>query len=507
MESRESRGPAGGAAGLLERERELELLTGALERAAEGDAGIVVIKGDAGLGKSSLLECTSQLARDCQFEVLRARGGSLERTLGWGVARQLFEARVARAATAERRSLLRRSASLAAPVLGLVAAGEDEQSPVKDFHFEHGLYWLVCNLVERAPLALLIDDVQWCDDATLEWLLYLVRRSERLPLLVVVATRPGEPGAPTALLELVAAEPVARTHELSALGEAATETLLERAYGSTVDHEFGVAFHLRTGGNPLFVTELAAELAAEGVDPVASATSRVRTLTPEGVSRVTVLRLARLSESALELARAAAVLEPAAELRYASDLAGLAEGAAATAFDELVEARVLSAAHPLTFVHPLIGSVVYDDLPPARRAMMHKRAARLLVGESEEAGRVAAHLLRTARGGDRWVVDELRIAAERELARGSPSTAAQLLRRARSEPPAVEALAGLLLELGRAESLSGEKAGVQTLRAAMAASTDARQRGEIAHYSWVACCCGAAIPARQSTRRGPWRTN
>jgi DNA-binding CsgD family transcriptional regulator len=468
---------------LLEREYELAKLTDMLDRGAGGDARVVLIEGSPGLGKTSLINWVSEQARERGFAVLAARGGSLERTLGWGVARQLFEELVVRSSPSRRRSLLRGSAALAGPVLSLDDTLDETDSAgpgaLKDFRLVHGLYWLICNVCQRAPAALLIDDVQWCDDATLEWLLYLVRRSERLPLLVVVATRSGETPR-SDLLRLIAAEPITETVTLSPLGLTATEALLERAYGVHVDAEFGLACHDWTGGNPLFVTELAAELATEGIDPVRSSAPRVSTLRPAGASRVMLLRFTRLSGPALDLARAVAVLESAAELRHASLLAGLDDDDTAPALDELVAARVLGAEGPLRFTHPLIGGVVYEDVPPSRRAAMHRRAARVLADAGADPGVIGTHLLRSTPSGDPWVVTELRSAAEREMSKGSPSTAIEFLRRAVAEPPFADAVDRVLLDLGRCEVQSGDTAGIDTLQSALATSTDVRQRAQIA---------------------------
>ena len=476
----ETRGTSGATSGLLERTSELEMLADAVAAARDGRASALVIEGDAGVGKSALLEAATQIAEREELTVLRARGGSLERTLGWGVARQLFEALIVRAAPATRRALLRGSAALAAPLLGVADAINEPQGSTHDSQLEHGLYWLTSNLTERTPLALLIDDAHWCDDTTLGWWLYLLRRTEGLPLLMIIGTRSGEPGAPTALLDLIAAEPIVRTTRLRTLGVESTEELLERTYGSPVDHSFGLACHAWTGGNPLFVSELAAELATEGVEPVASAAPRVRSLTPTGASRVTLLRLSRLSEQALELARATAVLDPTAEQWLARALAALSEDDVGAALDELVEGRILSAANQLTFVHPLIGAIVYDDLPAARRADMHRRAAQLLVEAGSEPGLISAHLLRTRPAGDPWVVTQLLAGAEIELGLGSPSTAVELLRRARREPPTHTALGDTLFALGRAEARAGDRAATDTLRQALVESGDSRQRGEIA---------------------------
>jgi DNA-binding CsgD family transcriptional regulator/tetratricopeptide (TPR) repeat protein len=465
--------------GLLERDRELKSLADGFERAVAGEASVLLIEGEPGLGKSSLLDHAARIAAERSFKVLRARGGMLERTLGWGIARQLFEDLIVRAPAAERRALLRGSAALAGPVLG-VGSVSGEPGPLGDRRLEHGLTWLVSNLTERAPLALLIDDAQWADDAGLEWLLYLVRRAERMPLVLIVATRSGEPDAPRELLDPLAAEPVTSTIVLAALTIGGVEALLERTCHATVDREFGQACLEWTGGNPLFLTHLASELQTGGIEPVRSAAPSVRRLMPAGASRVTLLRLARLSEAAIALARAIAVLESAAQLLIAAKLADLGEDDAVRALDELVDARLLAPGYPLRFAHPLVGGIVYEDQSPGRRAIAHRRAARLLADVGEEPGRVAAQLMRSEPAGDPWVVEELRAAAERELVRGSPATAARLLRRALSEPPAAASITGTLFELGTAESLLGAPEAIETLRRGLAAATDPRTRAEIA---------------------------
>jgi DNA-binding CsgD family transcriptional regulator len=110
---------------------------------------------------------------------------------------------------------------------------------------------------------------------------------------------------------------------------------------------------------------------------------------------------------------------------------------------------------------------------------LHKEAAHLLRDIGVDPGRVAAHLLRGPAAGDGWVVEVLRHAAKRELARGSPSTALELLRRALSEPPR-ENRQEVMLELGEAELVAGDGAGIDTLRGALDASDDPLERGRIA---------------------------
>jgi DNA-binding CsgD family transcriptional regulator len=488
---------------LLERDAEIALLDRALERAADGQSGLIVIEGDAGLGKSSLLTQACGLAQARGFTSLTARGGVLERTFGWGVARQLLEETVVRASAADQEAMLRGSAVLAMPVLGLARQDDSTDRAVRDFHFEHGLYWLACNLAERGPLALVIDDVHWCDDATLSWLLYLFRRAATLPLAAIIAMRPGESGAPSELLDLLAAEPLAERVALAPLGLQATGALLRNAYGADVEPAFQAACHEWTGGNPLFVSELAGELVVERVAPVGASAERMRALMPTGAARTVLLRIARLSGNAQRLARASAVLESDVDRRHAMALAELGAREAEAAFDELVAANVLMPALEMRFVHPLISGIIYADTPAAIRASMHERAARLLEEERADPGRVAAHLLRCSPAGNPSVVAQLRAAAARELERGSPSTAVTLLERARSEPPAAREMVPVLFALGRAEALTGDPAGEQTLREALAASVDELERGMIAlHLGRLLVIAGEPSAAAEVARGG-----
>ena len=462
---------------LLERDRELKAIGRALDGAAEGSGRLLVLEGEAGIGKTALLGYAAGEAERRGFRVQRARAGALERSLGFGVASQLFEADVVQATAAARRSFLAGSAALAGPLFG-IDPPRPGASAGGDFHLQHGLYWLVANLADRGPVALLIDDVHWSDDATLRWLVYLARRMESLPLLVASAVRTGEPDAPADLLAELGAAAMAETLRPRPLGASATAELVQSAYAEGVEPEFGSACHEWTGGNPMFAGELASELAAEGVAPLAASVPRMRRLTPPSIARVTLLRLARLPEPAVALARAAAIVGTGSELRYAAALAELDD--ATEAADALVAAHFLDSGDPLRFRHPLVASVVYDDMAPGRRAAAHARAARLLADGGADPGRVAAQLLRAAPEGDAWAVEALIGGARRELSRGSAPTAVALLRRAREEPPGRDALPRLLHELGLAESLAGDRAAADTLRAALEASTDPEERGWIA---------------------------
>jgi DNA-binding CsgD family transcriptional regulator len=458
----------------LEREPELERLRAGAAAARDGAGGLLLVEGDPGVGKTSLLAAATEIAVEEGLAALLARGGELEATSGFAIVQQLLERSVAAAAGGERERLLAGAGGLAAAPLGLAPAGRPPLDPAQA---RHGLYWLLANLAEREPTALLIDDAHWADRASLDWLLYLVRRIERLPVLVVVAHAPGEPVAARSLLDALAVEPVAATIRLSPLSEAGTAAALATLDGGTVEQDFAAACHAWTGGNPHFLAETAAELAAEGLAPGREAIERLRSLAPERVAAVTQLRLGRLSAEAGELAAALAILGGEAPVDQAADLAGIDRAAAVAAADELAVARFVAVAPRLRFLAPMIGRAVYEGLGPARRTADHGRAARLLEDGGAGAGAVAAQLLHAAPGGDPWAVGRLREAATEELGRGSATGAVALLRRALAESPGGQEGAATRTMLGLAESVAGDPAGLDSLRAGFEAAEGPARAG------------------------------
>ena len=162
---------------LLERGGELARIEQAVDALRRGHGGVLVIQGAAGIGKSSLLRAFCEHSAIHQVHTLTARASELERDFGFGVVRQLLERRVIRAAESERAELLAGASALAGPVLGLGGTVGDS------FAALHGLYWLVANLTIGAPLVLAVDDLQWVDEPSSRWLVYLCHRLEGLPVL------------------------------------------------------------------------------------------------------------------------------------------------------------------------------------------------------------------------------------------------------------------------------------------------------------------------------------
>ncbi len=183
---------------LLERERELDVVRGALDRLVDGQGSMLLIEGPAGIGKTRLLAAAAELGPPRNVLVLAARAGQLEREMPFGVARQLLEPPIETADAAERSRLLSGSAALSLIAFGL----EDSAGPkgeVDRFAPIHGLYWLLANLSDSQSVLMVIDDAQWADTQSLRWLDFLARRVTDAPVLVLVGARTGEAEEPAEL--------------------------------------------------------------------------------------------------------------------------------------------------------------------------------------------------------------------------------------------------------------------------------------------------------------------
>jgi DNA-binding CsgD family transcriptional regulator len=474
---------------LLERHEELGAITRALHGARAAEGSIVMIEAAPGLGKTRLVEAAVEASGGLLMQALTAAGRELERDFAFGLALQLFEARLARASEARRERLLSGAADLARPLLEGAHTSEDGR-----FAYLHGLYWLAANLAEERPLLLAIDDAQWSDPPSLRFLLYLAQRIGELPMTVVLAMGRGDAPQRDRLLDELAAHPrtaVLRPRPLSGAGVA-------RQLGAlglpNAEPSFAQACHEATAGNPFLLEELVADVVARGVPPTAENTDAMLELAPGSITTSVLVRLRRLGEETLELARAVAVLGNGAELRHAIELSSLDSARGVRAADALISAGVLDRGAGLSFSHPLVRAAVYRERSEPERADAHLRAARLLLAEHAPVERVAAQLLHARRDGDPRAVEVLSEAARHAIAAGAPGSAVRLLRRALEEPPTEEQRAKLLLALGRAEGTAGEAQAVERLTGAVRLMRDPAERAS-----------AALVAGRVMMTHGRWR--
>lgn len=441
------------APSLLERDVELRALADAVSTARAGSGAVVFVEGPAGIGKSGLLEAASRRAADAGFDVLDARGSWLEREFSFGLVLQLL----ARHVTDDD---FRGAAEHARPLFA--AVDEPIGRPAGDAMFAllHGLHWLLADRTESGPLLLCVDDVHWADRPSLAFLDYLAPRLDGLPLLVVVAYRTGERSVDEELVDDLRER--SRVLRPAALSPAATAACVRVTLPAAAD-EFCAACAGATGGNPFYLRELLAAAIATEIAPAPAGAGRIAELTPESVSRSVLMRLARLPEPARTVAEALSVLGDDVPLRYVADLVGGELAQCIAVADDLSAAQLVTPRELLSFSHPIVRGAVYADVPPARRAELHLRAAGLLHGEHVAADIVASHLLNARHSGAAWVREVLATAARRAHERGDPRAALRYLRRALEESPGDAERGDLLGRLGLAEAEAGEGTGTETL--------------------------------------------
>jgi DNA-binding NarL/FixJ family response regulator len=460
---------------ILERDRELASLDTLIGEAAAGEARLALVEGPAGIGKTTLMVEARRRAGEAGMRTLAARGSELERQFPFGVVRQLFEPLLVDAR--QRKQVLGGAAATAATVFEAPTEADSELSGDGSFAVLHGLYWMTVNLSADGPLLLSVDDLHWCDRPSLRFLLYLTRRLEGLPALVAGSLRPDEPGADAALLGELAGDPSTVSLYPGALSPAGVTEVVRSRLGEDVDEAFAAACHDATGGNPLLLGELLKSIAAEGTAPTAANVSTVKEIGPRAVSRAVVVRLARLPEDAVAVARALAVLGDGAELPAVAALAGLDDESAARATGALARAEVLRHEMPLGFVHPLVRAAVYRDISPGERELQHEQAAQILSHAEVAPERIASHLLAIPPRGEPEVAEVLEKAGQVAMQKGAAESAVAYLQRALDEPPRAGRRAELLLELGVAEVLTNGPAASVHLQQAYEALQDPQRKG------------------------------
>ncbi|MDA0178736.1 AAA family ATPase [Solirubrobacter phytolaccae] len=416
---------------LLERGAELEGLASQLGAARAAQGSVALLEAPAGQGKTSLLRVLRAEAAHDGLRVLTATGAPLERDFAFGIVRQLFDAELHTADEARRERLFAGAAALAEPVFA-TAPTSDEEDPAHSTMY--GLYWLAANLAAEQPLLLVIDDAHWADAPSLRFLDALARRVEDLPVLLAIGARPAEPGAEQALLDGLATAPATRLLRPQALSERAVKALVNAKFDA--EPAFVTACFETTRGNPLLVTELLKGTPFTGRADEAEA---VRTTVPGTVARTVTARIRRLSDHALAVARATAVLGDATSLERVAALAGIAPEEAAMELDQLAQADLIDTADA-RFTHPMVREVVESDLG-AQGARLHREAARILHEAGALDGVVATHLLAAEPAQDPWASAILARAGRRALAEGAPDVALTLL--ARCSPPTPDSLLGL----------------------------------------------------------------
>jgi len=320
------------------------------------------------------------------------------------------------------RDLLSGAARHALPALE--PGGMDDTTPSNTYAVLHGLHWLTAGLTADGMLVLTVDDVQWCDENSLRWLAFLLRRAEELPLLVLMTQRSGSTGPAAEVLGEIAEMPLCRTVDLTALDEPAVATLLTGLLGHPPEDSYTARLVRLTGGNPFLVDRVLGKLREHNGDR-----EDPQVLEEHGRATVAASVLDRLAPHTLAVARAIAVL-PGDQPELIAALAGVHRRACTTAVRELRRRDlVLEAGSGPEFVHDSIREAVLRGTPAGELERLRARAATLLNDAGRPAEEVAVPILLLPGDPEPWMLGVLREAATFAEHRGAPGMAARYLER------------------------------------------------------------------------------
>lgn len=410
--------------GLVGRTAEIRAVTRALDRAAAGQPSVVLIEGEAGIGKSRVLDETLDQARRRGMRVAAGRGRELEQTRPFGLVAEALGC-TASARDARRSGI----ASLLATDGGAAGRITVTSDPGLQFRVVDAFGDLVEDLALTGPLVIGADDLHWADPSSL-LTLGAIARLAVLPVAFIGCVRP-VPRSPE-LDRLLSAldEAGAQRLVLGPLEDAAVEDLVAEVLRAAPGPEL-LAELSGAAGNPLFVTELIGALIEEGSIRTVEGRAEVVEPTLPPTLRLTILRRLSFLPDETQLAlRAASVLGSAFSLR---DLATVTDGTAlrlTAALSQAIRAGVFreEGAH-LRFRHDLIRDALYEDLPESARRALHLEAGHRLRRAHAPTLQVAEQLARGADVGDAEAIGWLTRAA-REAAPTSPDVAAALIERA-----------------------------------------------------------------------------
>jgi DNA-binding CsgD family transcriptional regulator len=415
---------------LRERETASQVVGQVLAQAQQGVGRALFVLGDAGMGKTALLDLARATAADT-MSVPQAKGSVMEDELAFAFAEQFLGPLVSTEPTGE-------------------VPGVDPLSQQRSI-YERALAQ-VRRWADTGPVLMVLDDLQWADPDSMDLVGFLARRLAGLPAAIIAASRSWPPDG-SALAHSLAHAGFAELVRLGPLSEEASGDLLGELTGRTIDEELRRRARALAGGNPLLLSAAARTITEIGDLPP-------RGSSDPGHLRQTLLlsHLGGLPPAALDCARAASVLGGRVHLAAVQAVAEQRPESFTQAFDALVGANVLRDAGRgwAEFTHELLASALYDDMAPARRHQLHTRAFFHYLGRSDVAS-ASAHALAADMVGDERAIATVTDAGVQALRSGAVETGLAQIQAAvtLAGPEPAEALlvteADALFAAGRAE--------------------------------------------------------
>lgn len=468
-------------ASIVGRDREIELLTEAIEDAAEGRGSVWYLTGEPGIGKSRLAEEVGRLARERGMGAFWGRcweAGGAPAYWPWvQVLRAVLRTAEPGQVDPHRRTLsqilpeLRGSQDVAEPA-------ELAPEPAR-FQLMDTVSNTLADVAQRLPMVVVLEDLHVADVSTVLMLEFLTATVRHQPLLLVGTFREVDLAAAPAGPELIRAAQEGQRLSLERLTEAEVEEFL-RASGERPDPSLVQTLYRTTDGHPLFLVEVARLRKTQGSVGLAA-----QPPIPRSVRIAIRERLATISSRCLRTLRCGAVVGREFDIGllescYGNELADYVAGA-----QEATDAAILVEIAPqrYRFVHFLIRELVYEAIPNDERANAHARLAGILESDPRDEvprwSEIAHHSV--AAGQLRRASDAFRKAGAQALEQLAFEEAVHAYRKALRTAEATGNMVPrehieLLLELAHAQSRSGDVAGGK--QTCIAAASKARAEGD-----------------------------
>ena len=384
---------------IREREAAITALESVLQDARQGRGETLFLVGEAGLGKTTMLQ-QARVRAGGGFGIGAGHGDAVEATLPFGIFSQALDD------------------------IGSRGILDVETAPAGfGVDARAARFYTVLRLLERGsgqPILLLLDDLHWADPDSLALISFLSRRIRSLPVAIIGTLRPWPPNAHDTAQRLAGAGD-AGIVKLEPLTEAAAMALLEERVGTTLGEEHARLAPSLTGGNPLLVEQLAVVI-ARGSD-----IGHRDDATGVATEDLLVARFAGGTPHELRYAEAAAILGTGFRAELAAELAGLSRSEADRALEGLSASGVLraTAVGSAEFAHPLLRQALYDRMSPLVRSRRHAVAFRLLRQHGADAAEAGEHAIHADLVGDADAVAALERAGFQAQEAGALVTARQ----------------------------------------------------------------------------------